>query len=70
MQAQQGDMIVVRSHHIGEPARAGEIVEVLGDDGGPPYRVRWDDNGHVTLFFPGTDAIVEHITAADTVPPS
>jgi hypothetical protein len=23
--------------------------------------VRWDDDGHEGLFFPGSDAVVEHI---------
>jgi hypothetical protein len=23
--------------------------------------VRWDDSGHVTLLFPGTDAVIEHL---------
>jgi hypothetical protein len=37
----------------------------FGDDGGPPYRVRWgSDGGHETLFFPGPDATVHHGTQA------
>ena len=27
------------------------------------FVVRWDDSGHVTLFFPGTDAVVEPCSA-------
>lgn len=61
MKAVAGDMLVVKGHRVGEPDRKAEILEVVGDDGAPPYRVRWDDTGHVTLCFPGTDALVEHL---------
>jgi hypothetical protein len=37
----------------------GEIVEVHGQAGEPPYLVRFDD-GHTGLCFPGPDAVVEH----------
>jgi hypothetical protein len=46
---------------IGHADRTGEILEVHGPDGSPPYLVRWDDDGHVGLVFPGTDALVEHL---------
>jgi hypothetical protein len=36
----------------------GEIVEVKGQAGGPPYLVRFDD-GHTRLVFPGPDAVIE-----------
>jgi hypothetical protein len=60
MKASVGDRLVVKGHHVGEPDRDGEVLEVHGQDGGPPYLVRWEDDGHVGLFFPSTDAIVEH----------
>ncbi|MGZ4690699.1 MAG: DUF1918 domain-containing protein [Acidimicrobiia bacterium] len=60
MRASAGDRLVIKGHHVGEPDRDAEILEVCGDDGGPPYRVRWDDDGHEGLFFPGSDALVEH----------
>jgi hypothetical protein len=60
MQAKAGDRIIIRGHHIGEPDRDAEILEVRGADGGPPYVVRWEDSGHETLFFPGSDAVVQH----------
>jgi hypothetical protein len=37
----------------------GEIVEVHGKAGEPPYVVRFDD-GHTSLIFPGPDAVIEH----------
>lgn len=58
MKAEVGDRIVVRSHHVGVGDREGVIVAVEGLDGGPPFRVRWDDTGHEVLFFPGADTQV------------
>lgn len=55
-----GDRIVVRGHRIGEPDRDCEVLEVRGPDGGPPYVVRWGDSGREALFFPGSDAVVQH----------
>jgi uncharacterized protein DUF1918 len=67
MQARVGDRIVIKGHHVGEPDRDCEVLEVHGADGGPPYLVRWGDSGHSTLFFPGPDAEVhpyEHSAVA------
>lgn len=61
MKAHAGDMIVIKGHYLGQPVRSGEIVEVRGDDGAPPYMVRWDDSdNHLHFFFPGPDAVVRH----------
>lgn len=64
MRAQVGDMIVVSGHRIGEPDRTGEILEVHGKEGAPPYVVRWDDTGHEGLYFPGSDARLRHLKPA------
>jgi len=64
MNAEVGDRIVVRGHHIGEPDRQGEILEVHGPEGGPPYWVRWVETGHESVFFPGPDASVRHADRA------
>jgi hypothetical protein len=61
MKANVGDRLVVKGHRIGEPDRNAEILEVHGEDGGPPFLVRWDEDGHEGLFFPGSDAVVEHV---------
>jgi hypothetical protein len=58
--ARVGDRIVIRSNHLGGPIRDGEVIEVEHHDGRPPYKVRWSDTGHESLFFPGSDAQVEH----------
>lgn len=60
MQARVGDELVIQGRHVGESRRTGEIVEVRGTDGGPPYVVRWDDSGRTTLMFPGTDCEIHH----------
>ena len=58
--AKPGDRLVIRAHHQGEPERDAEILEVLGADGGPPFLVRWQDNGHESHYYPSSDAHVEH----------
>lgn len=58
MQAKTGDRLHVHAKQVGEPDRIGEIVEVRGEGGGPPYLVRFDD-GTEKVMFPGPDAIVE-----------
>ena len=58
MHAKVGDRIVIEGHHLGEPRRECEVLEVHGADGGPPYIVRWEADGNTAFFFPGTDASV------------
>lgn len=62
MQAKVGETLVMKSHHVGEPDRTAEILEVRGEEGGPPFLVRFDD-GHEGLVFPGPDAVVHHAEA-------
>jgi hypothetical protein len=59
MKAAVGDRLVINATHVDGPVRDGEVVEVRGTDGAPPYLVRWSD-GHEGLFFPGADATVQH----------
>jgi hypothetical protein len=54
-----GDRLVVRAHRQGDIPRDAEILEVLGENG-PPYRVRWQSDGHESIVFPGSDATIEH----------
>ena len=60
MKAKAGDRLVIKGHRVGEPDRDAEILEVHGEDGAPPFLVRWDEDGHEGLFFPGSDAVIEH----------
>jgi hypothetical protein len=66
MRAAKGDRIIIRGHRVGEPDRDCEVLEVRGADGGPPFVVRWGDSGHETLFFPGSDAMLQHFEHATT----
>ena len=63
MQATIGDRLHIRGNCVGHPDKCGEIVEVHGKAGEPPYLVRFDD-GHTGLVFPGPDAVVEAKAAA------
>jgi hypothetical protein len=63
MQAAIGDRLHIRGNCVGHPDKCGEIVEVHGKAGEPPYLVRFDD-GHTGLVFPGPDAVVEAKAAA------
>lgn len=65
MKAHQGDRIILAASHIDEPTRDGEVLEVRGANGEPPYLVRWAD-GHTGLMYPGPGSILrvegEHVT--------
>ncbi len=63
MQANVGDRLVVLSRHLDEHLRSGEIVEVHGPNGSPPYLVKWADEERTALVFPGPDAHVEPAAA-------
>jgi hypothetical protein len=62
LRASVGERLVIRGHHVGDVQREGEILEVLGEDGAPPYVVRWSDSGHVSRTYPGSDAHVARAT--------
>lgn len=54
MKAKVGDRVIVRGAHVDDHVRDGEVLEVHGKDGDPPFLVRWSDNGHESLVFPGS----------------
>jgi hypothetical protein len=58
MQATPGDRIHIRGRAVGDSEKHGEIVEVRGDRGQPPYLVRFGD-GQTRLLVPGPDAVIE-----------
>ncbi len=60
MKAAVGDRLVVESPHTDEPRRIGVITALRHADGSPPYTVRWLDEEHEVLIFPGPDAHIEH----------
>lgn len=57
MHANVGDHLLVEGRTVGEGRREGEVMEVRGAHGEPPYVVRWTD-GHEGLVYPGPDAHV------------
>ena len=59
MEATIGDRICIHGSIVGHPDKNGEIVEVHGDGGTPPYLVKFDD-GKTRLIYPGPDAVIEH----------
>lgn len=59
MRASVGDRLLVHGRIVGQQDRTAEVIEVLGPDGTPPYRVRFAD-GHETLMSPGPDTVVKH----------
>ncbi|HEX9865715.1 MAG TPA: DUF1918 domain-containing protein [Acidimicrobiia bacterium] len=61
MHAKVGDHLVIKGHHVGDIEKDGEIIEVHGAGGEPPFLVRWADEERESLVFPGSDAIVEHL---------
>ena len=64
MKAQVGDRLVVESHQVGTPRRIALIIKTEHPDGSPPYWVKWFDDGHEGLFFPGPDCHVEPKSSA------
>ena len=50
-----GEVIALGGHNAGEPARLGEILEVVGEEHHERYRVVWED-GHESILYPGHGA--------------
>jgi hypothetical protein len=55
-EAHVGDWIETRGLH-GEPARRGQILELLGRKGHGHYRVRWDEQ-HESVLYPADGVII------------
>jgi hypothetical protein len=58
MRATVGDRLHVHGRTVGAKDRFGEIIEVRGQEGTPPYVVRFPD-GHENLVYPGPDCVIE-----------
>jgi Domain of unknown function (DUF1918) len=56
MNAKTGDRIAVETERVGQPAREGEVLEVVEGAVAITYRIRWDD-GHESLFTPAAGAV-------------
>jgi hypothetical protein len=57
MRAKPGDRIILAAPVIDGPLRDGEVLEARGDDGAPPYLIRWSD-GHEGLLYPGPGSVL------------
>lgn len=57
-----GDRLIVKAHHVGESPRTGIVLEVLGEPDHVHYRVRWDEDGHESIFTPSNDVTFKHAT--------
>jgi hypothetical protein len=60
MEAKKGDTLLVHGRTVGHHDRRAQIIEVLGDHGEPPYRIRFEDDGKECVVSPGPDSIVRH----------
>jgi len=56
MDVRVGDRIAVETERVGQPAREGEVLEVIQAAGGISIRVRWSD-GHESIFRPAAGAV-------------
>ena len=65
MEATIGDQICIHGNTVGHADKHGEIVEVHGSGGEPPYLVRFPD-GQMRLLFPGPDAVIIPRPRADS----
>lgn len=67
LRARPGDRLVITPHHQGEPVRDAEVLEARGPDGAPPFLVRWEGSGRVSLHYPGPDAVIRRPDAEERV---
>ena len=49
MRARVGDTLVVP----GNQTRTGVILRVVGQNGAPPYVIKWLADGHIAMVTPG-----------------
>lgn len=58
MRAAVGDTLVMHGRTVGMADERCEVLEVHGEEGGPPFLVRHPD-GHEGLIFPGPETTVD-----------
>ena len=63
MAVKQRDRIVIDSDKVGQPAREGEILEVIEASYGTRYRVAWDDGHESTIHPVAGSARIIHASA-------
>ena len=67
MRAKVGDWLIIEGRKIDDRRRQGQILEVQHADGSPPYRVRWLEDDHESIVFPGPEARIEPHPVAPSV---
>jgi hypothetical protein len=70
MKAQVGDWLIIEGTTLDDHRRSGLIVALRHADGTPPYVVRWLDDDHESLVFPGPTARVKHRAHTESTHPS
>ncbi|KRB36497.1 UNVERIFIED_CONTAM: DUF1918 domain-containing protein [Microbacterium sp. SLM126] len=61
MRASVGDRVIIHGRTVGSAERAGEVIEVRGQEDTPLLVVRYDD-GHEAILSPGSDCEIRHET--------
>ena len=56
-QVQIGDRLVLPPRVVGGDVRSAIVAEVLGENGSPPFVLRWED-GSETVVYPSSAAYV------------
>lgn len=69
MRAKEGDVLRFLGRKAGSAGHRVRVVEVLGPEGEPPYRVRHDD-GHESEVFPGPGCTVDPSTPHTVAKPA
>jgi hypothetical protein len=64
MHATVGDKVHIKGRNVGMQEHVGEVLEVRGPEGEPPYLVRFLD-GRESLVYPGPDCVIEQRGPAD-----
>jgi hypothetical protein len=59
MRATVGDRVIIHGRVVGSVERAGEVIEVRGQQDTPLLVVRFDD-GHEAMLSPGSDCEIRH----------
>lgn len=58
MRVHKGDVLRFTGRTVGTPEHRAEVLEVLGREGDPPYRIRFED-GREAEVVPGADCVIE-----------
>jgi hypothetical protein len=68
MKAKVGEWLVIDGTNLGDRQRVGMVTGVGHPDGSPPYTVRWTEDDHESLVYPGPTARVESRKPAGSAP--